>query len=411
MSANGGMVVRSAKTRLRIAILLIADIVCLLVNLTILPNVKAENTATPTPLFPSQLPSNLPVISAANAQSLKEVARFCAGNADNCGYVFAWSPDSRQFAVSNSTGVDIFDIYRLHQTPKHFSIPDGQVEQFSPDWTLLASIGKDGSVILWNVETTQREFAIPLPNLNVEALKFSPNGQYLALFPSDNSIRLWDARTLQEVRVWRGEQGGTDLLSSFSPEGSLIAITSATALPSSIQLWDIKTGQVVSELKIEGLAPIISHLAFKTDGTLLAITSSANTSVWNTKTHAKLFTLNMTFNYDWALGAVFSPDGKLLAVSGRQRIYVWDVTTQKQTTLIDGLGLDGVSVQFGTDGSWLFSTDQSDTDFKPHVRLWDTTSGKKLSDFVNEQSPVLSSDGTMFATSEVDGSVVIRAIQ
>lgn len=144
---------------------------------------------------------------------------------------------------------------------------------------------------------------------------------------------------------------------------------------------------------------------------MLAVSSNFNTSLWSTRAFSQLFVLNMTFEFDWALGSVFSPDSKLLAAYGRQRIYLWDVTTQKQIARIDGLGIDGVSAQFGTDSSWLFSTDRSDEDSKPHVRLWDTTSGKKLADFANEQFPVLSPDGTLLATNEVGGSVVIRAVR
>jgi WD40 repeat protein len=188
---------------------------------------------------------------------------------------------------------------------------------------------------------------------------------------------------------------------------------SSAAQPNSILLWNMQTGQAITNLKLEGLAPIVSSLTFSPDGSKFVVASYINTTVWDTKTYTKLFTLSMTFKYDWALGTAFSPNGKLLGVFGRQRIYVWDMATQKQSSLIDGLGLDGVSMSFGTDSSVLISTDNSDTDSLPHVRLWDTHTGNNLGDFTNEDSPVLSPDGALLATYSHDGSgaVVIRAVQ
>ena len=101
----------------------------------------------------------------------------------------------------------------------------------------------------------------------------------------------------------------------------------------------MQTRQAITNLKIEELAPIVSSLTFSPNGSRFVVASNMNTTVWDTKTYTKLFTLSMTFKYDWALGTVFSPNGKLLGVSGRQRIYVWDMATQKQLTLIDGPGV------------------------------------------------------------------------
>lgn len=404
------MLVQPSRVRPWILLVRVVTIIGLFSSPMTARSAKANGALMPILILAPQLTPNLPVITASNVQTLIEIASLCA-SADDCGYALAWSPDSRQLAVGGTTGIDLFDVRHLDQPPKHIPAPLRRFEQFSPDWSLLAIINGDGSVDIWNVVTAEKKFSIPLTNPNIGALEFNPTGQYLALTSYDYSIRLWDVKTNTQVHIWADHQNN-DPYSSFSPDGSVFAvIISPTVQSQAIQLWDIKTGQSAADLKIEDFEPIISQIAFSPDSRMLVVSSNLNTTVWNAKTYTKLFVLNMVFNFDWALGSVFSPDSKILAAFGRQRIYLWDVTTQKQIALIDGLGLDGVSVQFGTDGSWLFSTDQSDTDFKPHVRLWDSTSGKKLSDFANEQSPALSPDGTLLATSEVDGSVVIRAIQ
>jgi WD40 repeat protein len=308
-------------------------------------------------------------------------------------------------------GIDIFDVRHLDQAPNHIPLSERRFEQFSPDWSLLAVIDMDGAVNVWDVNTASKEFTIPLPNLNAESVKFSPNGQFLALFTSDNSVRLWNVDTVEQVHVWTNDQSNNPIW-AFSPDSSTFAITtSSTTQPHFIQLWDIETGQVVADLEMEASAPIISHLTFSPDNTMLAVSSNLNTTVWDMRTHTKFIVLDMVFTFDWAFGSVFSPDSRLLAAFGRQRIYIWDVTTRRQNAIIDGLGSDVIGVQFGTDSSWLFSTDWSDSDSKPHVRLWDTTSGRSLREFVNEQFPVLSHDGTLLATNEYGGLVIIRAVQ
>ncbi len=357
------------------------------------------------------LASNLVPITAANIQDLTVVARLCAIHGDSCGSPIAWSPNSTQLAIAGTAGVELYDVRNLGQAPIYISASQRRFEQFSPDWSLIAIINHDGSVDLWNAGTANKTYSIPLANPNIGTLAFASTGRYLALTSYDFSVRLWDVKAKTQTHIWADHQNN-DPITSFGPDGSIFAVSvSPTVQSQAIQLWDTNIGQVVAELNMNEFDPIISQIAFSPDSRLLAISSNLNTTIWNTKTHTKLFVLDMDFKFDWAFAAAFSPAGTILAAYGRQRIYLWDVATQERIALIDGLGTSGVSVRFGNDGSWLFSTDRSDIDFKPHVQLWDTTSGKNLSDFAYEQSPVLSPDGALLATNEVDGSVIIRAIR
>lgn len=394
----------------RILTLVIINIIILFSNPALLFTRSVESL-TVTLKATTQIPSAFPIITATNAQNLTIIARVCARSAEGCGSPVSWSPDNKQLAISSTTGIDLFDLQHFDQPSKHISAPEKRLERFSPDWRLVAVINRDGSVDVWNVQTAEKKFTIPLTNSNIGALKFSPGGQYLALTSYDYSVRLWDVDTNTQVHVWAEHQNGDPLI-EFSPDGSVLAITISPTLRSRfVQLWNISKGQIITDLNIEGENTIVSDIAFSADSNILVVSSNQNISAWNVKIHTKLFALDLDFKFDWALGSIFSPDSKILASFGRQRIYLWNVATQKQIARIDGLGLDGVSVRFGNDGSWLFSTDQSNEDSKPHVRLWDTISGKKLSDFVNELSPGLSPDGTMLATSEVGSSVVIRAVK
>jgi DNA-binding XRE family transcriptional regulator len=76
---------------------------------------------------------------------------------------------------------------------------------FSPDGTLLATAGGEGTVRLWNPATGQAVGA-PLPaatgpGLAVTSMAFSPDGRLLATADADGSVRLWNPATRQLVRT------------------------------------------------------------------------------------------------------------------------------------------------------------------------------------------------------------------
>lgn len=126
---------------------------------------------------------------------------------------------------------------------------------FSPDNKILAvmSSGTTGSgkIELFNVDTRQR-IAFPLGDeVQFSSMAFSSDGNFMALGAIGGVIYLWDLKSQEVVSELRGESSVVTSL-TFSPNGKTLA--SQILVPSSeftpyekLVLWDIGGLQTISE--------------------------------------------------------------------------------------------------------------------------------------------------------------------
>ncbi|WP_322779093.1 TIR domain-containing protein, partial [Frankia sp. Cas4] len=135
---------------------------------------------------------------------------------------------------------------------------------FSPDDTMIASGGGDGSVRLWETATGRELRTLTGHTGGVRSVGFSPDGTMIASGGGDGSVRLWDTATGRELRTLTGHTGSV-LSVGFSPDSTMIASGGGAG---SVRLWDTATGRQLRSLT--GHTGGVLSVGFSPDGTMIA---------------------------------------------------------------------------------------------------------------------------------------------
>lgn len=104
---------------------------------------------------------------------------------------------------------------------------------FSPDETMLASGGLDGTIRLWNTANGEAIATLPGHMEETSDVAFSPDGRTLASVNMRLSVKLWHIATRRELVSWDFPQAGERV--RFSPDGRYLAVTTRT---NSVQLFE-----------------------------------------------------------------------------------------------------------------------------------------------------------------------------
>lgn len=289
---------------------------------------------------------------------------------------------------------------------------------FSPDGTLLAGGGTDGSVYFWDVATRQplgsalttgqrTTNAASLEEDARNAVVFSPDGKLLASAGADDALRLWNAST--RTLVASPLTGHTSIIGAltFSHHGRLLA---SGSWDRTIRLWDVRTAQL-SGAPLEGAAMPITGLTFSPDDRLLAVASiDGAVVIWNIMTR-KLVGMVIepkSIGMGTTNSVAFSPHGELLITTDDSgNIRVWDVTNKREHQKSPLSGHNGavLGIAFNADGTRLLSAGWDHT-----IRQWDMQDMRALGEPMAGHNGVVKSaafspDGLTIASASADGSV------
>ena len=272
---------------------------------------------------------------------------------------------------------------------------------FSPDGETLATIGYDGLIVLWDVDTGRVKSRIfsPSPDGN---LAFSPDGAEFAHGDHSEDILIRDAKTgalkaeLKEhessIHALIYGKGGKTL---FSAGGGLL-------------MWDVKRRELVKSLSER--TKTYTALTLSSDSQTIAAATRIRVDqkykpaieLRNAETGAlkQQIVLSNIRSID---RLSFSPDGSMIAAGAADGITLWDLETGEQIDIL-GDDSDAKLIQFLPDGERLaFFLDGS-------LMTLDLKTGERAR-IVSVTSPsfkkVLSSNGDKIALGFAFGAVQI----
>jgi WD40 repeat protein len=145
----------------------------------------------------------------------------------------------------------------------------------------------------------------------------------------------------------------------FNPAHPLLVTASKEGV---IQLWDTTTWRTLGSMRRWGRAGVVN---FSTDGRLLAVAESDQTTVWQTADWQAAAKVPGLHCFDPAVA--LSTDGRMLALSGSLgTVQVWDTTTSTLLRELGGQQFGVTSLSFSPNGRLLAANG-------PHsgLRMWE----------------------------------------
>jgi WD40 repeat protein len=288
----------------------------------------------------------------------------------------AFSPDQSTLAAAGQDGIVHLWNIATHQQVGTLTNGSGlgfTEVTFSPGGRILATASGDGTIRIWDL-ATDREIGKPVTltprapetstsapgeSVSIVDMAFSPDGKLLATVGQNGSALLWDVATGRPAGTLAA--GGAVNQVAFSPDGKLLATVTQNGV---VLLWDVATGHRAGTLAAMGGA--VKQVAFSPDGATLATVSQNGAVLLYELASGRLASTLPAGS--GATQAVFSPRGATLAIVTRNgAVGLWNTATHRQ----EGAPLTGGGVTqeaFSPDGKFLALANTGST-----VQLWKPT--------------------------------------
>jgi WD40 repeat protein len=261
----------------------------------------------------------------------------------------AFSPNGKTLALGNMANkIELLDVATGKILKEKASPAPNNSVAFSPRGKTVAS-GNSKTLTFWDIETGET-FDVSVYSPAISSAAFLPGGKLLTSGNQHNDIRLWDIASETVVNLKHLDTDYTGPEVTLSPDRNTIAVASDKAL----QLWDVESGKIKSSLPHQY---IVRGSAFSPDGRMLVTMFDAFTfKLWDVATGRELNTFPYKCRSAPATSITFSPDsGYFVAAEYCGVITLWDVASGSRRELIPFSDQTNFSmyVAFSTDGRLL----------------------------------------------------------
>ncbi|MGI9242560.1 MAG: protein kinase domain-containing protein [Verrucomicrobiales bacterium] len=279
--------------------------------------------------------------------------------------------------------------FRRVPRPERLSVQ--RAVEFHPDGAFLTCAGDGGKLHFFTVPGLDKIAETPaLHTSGVTALSFSPDGDLIASSGVDKALRIWGGASGQVRATLDGHHDEVEDV-AFGPDASLLA---SCGLDNTVRLWDV--GKVAAPL-VNFPSTAIGSVQLAEHGAIFAVATGSKVALFASSTGERLS--DVEFETD-AHAIRLSPDGALLAAGcADHKIYLWDRRGSKLLHELDGHVADLTCLKFDPAGKHLASAGMD-----KQIIIWDTATAAPLS---KTSHP----DGVISIDFDTSGSLLAAGVQ
>lgn len=287
-----------------------------------------------------------------------------------------FSPDNKYFVTLSDRGILLYDSSgNLRNTISPRYTVSGYDLRFSPNGRNFA-ITEDRKVRIFNISFNDFLVTLEGRSNKPEQAEFSPDGSHIISCSNEKNIKLWEAATGRILKVFTDNK----IIESahYSPDGKYIG--AIYDQDTTAWIWDALTGEKL--FPVHHNDRFIESLQFSPDGKYVLTTAKADHAarIWELPKRKLSFELKDTW---MLLSARFSPDGIHVVthpLSGKTTI--WDLSQLKTFNKLEDDKSGIWDCIFSPDSTYLLtlSDNMSGGSDQPDV-LWETVSGNRIKQF------------------------------
>jgi len=275
--------------------------------------------------------------------------------------------------------------------------------------SVLATASQDGTVKLWDPWRGLSRGGIAGHRDRVTAIAFAPDGAFIVSASADMTLKTWDPAPTTERNTFEGHLGPVwDCV--VMKESNLIA---SAAGDGTVRLWDIETAKETQVLRVGGFADVHA-LASNRDGSLLAVGHDRSLSLWDLASGQRVSEADVAEAGPGdrrVQDCTFTSDGgSLLVACEDATLRLCDVATWREQAVLRGHAGAVYCCAAVPETSFVVSGSQDGT-----LRLWDIDSGGTEAHVFEGHTDAVwgcavSADGAFMASVGWDGNLHIWSI-